>query len=117
MFIGARIREIRQEKNLSQGDLQRRVGLHRCYISRVEAGRSVPSVDQLYRIAAGLGVRAFELLWDGKGAPPVPLAINHEKNDDSVSKPYMAAMVPLLSKMSDSDRRMLMRCAKAFTYR
>jgi DNA-binding XRE family transcriptional regulator len=43
MIIGDRLRELREEKNLSQGDIEKRTGLLRCYISRVENGHTVPA--------------------------------------------------------------------------
>ena len=45
MSIGARIRQIREKKGLSQGDIERVTGLLRCYTSRVENGHTVPSLD------------------------------------------------------------------------
>ena len=38
MIIGDRLREIREEKKLSQGDIENRTGLLRCYISQIENG-------------------------------------------------------------------------------
>ena len=43
MIIGDRLREMREEKKLSQGDIEKRTGLLRCYISRVENGHTVPA--------------------------------------------------------------------------
>jgi len=57
MNIGKRLRELRQAKNLSQGDLERLAGLHRSYISRVEGGHSVPALHTLERFAAALDGR------------------------------------------------------------
>ena len=45
MIIGDRLREMREEKKLSQGDIEKRTGLLRCYISRVENGHTVPAGD------------------------------------------------------------------------
>ncbi len=36
MIIGERLRTLREQKNLSQGQIEKRTGLLRCYISRVE---------------------------------------------------------------------------------
>jgi transcriptional regulator with XRE-family HTH domain len=44
MIIGDRLRVLREEKNLSQGDIEKRTGLFRCYISRVENGHTVPGI-------------------------------------------------------------------------
>jgi transcriptional regulator with XRE-family HTH domain len=47
MIIGDRLREMREEKKLSQGDIEKRTGLPRCYISRVENGHTVPAIETL----------------------------------------------------------------------
>jgi transcriptional regulator with XRE-family HTH domain len=48
MVIGDRLRALREEKKLSQGDIEHRTGLLRCYISRVENGHTVPAVTKAY---------------------------------------------------------------------
>ncbi len=53
MIIGDRPRELRETKNLSQGDIERRTGLLRCHISRVENGHTVPAMETLEKMAGG----------------------------------------------------------------
>jgi DNA-binding XRE family transcriptional regulator len=47
MVICDRLRELRESKDLSQGDIEKRTGLLRCYISRVENGHTVPAIETL----------------------------------------------------------------------
>ena len=49
MIIGDRLRALREEKKLSQDDIEKRTGLLRCYISRVENGHTVPAIETLRR--------------------------------------------------------------------
>src|SRR5215813_14325374 len=72
MVIGRRLRNLREEKNLSQGDIEKRAGLLRCYISRVENGHTVPSLETLERLAAALEVPLYVLLYDGTEPPALP---------------------------------------------
>jgi transcriptional regulator with XRE-family HTH domain len=51
MVIGDRLRQLREEKKLSQGDIEKRTGLFRCYTSRVENNHTVPSVETLEKLA------------------------------------------------------------------
>ena len=51
MIIGDRLREMREAKKLSQGDVEKRSGLFRCYISRVENGHTVPAIETLEKMA------------------------------------------------------------------
>jgi predicted transcriptional regulator len=54
MIIGERLRTMREQKNLSQGDIEKRTGLLRCYISRVENGHTVPAVETLEKMARAI---------------------------------------------------------------
>jgi len=54
--IGDVIRSYRGERGLSQGDIERRTGLLRCYLSRVENGHTVPSLETLAKIAEALDI-------------------------------------------------------------
>lgn len=72
MVIGMRLRKLREQKNLSQGDIQNRTGLLRCYISRLENGYTVPSVGTLEKLAAALEVPLFQLFYDGEEPPTLP---------------------------------------------
>ncbi len=47
MIIGDRLRALREDKKLSQGDIEKRTGLLRCYISRVENGHGIPAIETL----------------------------------------------------------------------
>jgi transcriptional regulator with XRE-family HTH domain len=61
--LGTRIRTAREEKNFSQGDLEQRTGMLRCYISRVENGHTVPSIETLEKIAGALDMKLYQLLY------------------------------------------------------
>ena len=72
MLIGQRIRRLREEKGLSQGDIERSSGLLRCYVSRVEHGHTVPSLETLIRFAAALDIPLYQLFYDGEDGPATP---------------------------------------------
>jgi transcriptional regulator with XRE-family HTH domain len=65
MLIGERLRALREEKNFSQGVIEKRTGLLRCYISRVEIGHTVPAVETLEKFARALEVPMCQLFYDG----------------------------------------------------
>jgi transcriptional regulator with XRE-family HTH domain len=62
MVVGDRLRSVREEKKLSQGDIEKRTGLLRCYISRVENGHTVPSIETLEKLADTMGEPLLEAL-------------------------------------------------------
>ena len=66
MIIGDRLRELREEKKFSQGEVEKRTGLLRCYISRVENGHTIPAVETLEKFAHALEVPMYKLFYDGE---------------------------------------------------
>jgi len=68
MLIGARLRELREERKLSQGDITEVIGLPRSYISRIENGHAIPSLETLQRLAAALDVPFYRLFYTGQDA-------------------------------------------------
>src|SRR5277367_1090541 len=71
MEIGRRLRELRESRNLSQGDIEVRTGLLRCYTSRVENGHTVPSVETIAKYATALGIPLHAFFPNEANAPPV----------------------------------------------
>jgi ribosome-binding protein aMBF1 (putative translation factor) len=59
MIIGERLRALREEKKLSQGDIEKKTGLLRCYISRVENGHTVPAIEILEKMASALEIPMY----------------------------------------------------------
>jgi len=80
MIIGERLRTVREHKNLSQGDIENRSGLLRCYISRVENGHTVPAVETLEKFARALGLPLYQLLYDGEAVSKIPLPTEQKGN-------------------------------------
>jgi transcriptional regulator with XRE-family HTH domain len=70
MVIADRLRAIREQKNMSQGDIEKRTGLLRCYISRVENGHTVPAIETLEKMARAMEVPMYQLFYDGEKPPP-----------------------------------------------
>jgi len=69
LMIGERLRTIRESKNLSQGDIEQRTGMLRCYTSRVENGHTVPSVETLAKYAQALDIPLYQIFYDGEAEP------------------------------------------------
>ena len=69
MVISDRLRQLREDKKLSQGDIEKRTGMLRCYTSRVENGHTVPSIETLAKYAQALEIPLYQLFYDGEEAP------------------------------------------------
>jgi len=116
MIIGDRIRVIREKKSLSQGDIETQTGLRRCYISRVENGHTVPSIETLERMARGLDVPLYQLFYDGDETPPAP-DFPKPKNDlgwgrSGKDARMLARFRRHLSRLDDDDRELLLYLAQ-----
>jgi transcriptional regulator with XRE-family HTH domain len=71
MVIGERLKALRERKNLSQGDMEKRTGPLRCCISLVENGHIVPAIETLEKLARAMGVPQYQIFYDGE-KPPAP---------------------------------------------
>jgi transcriptional regulator with XRE-family HTH domain len=69
VIIGERLRSLREQKNFSQGDIEKRTGLLRCYISRVENGHTVPAIETLEKLARALEVPMYNCFMMVKNRP------------------------------------------------
>src|SRR5258708_39761475 len=118
MIIGDRLRELREEKKFSQGEVEKRTGLLRCYISRVENGHRVPAVETLDKFARVLEVPMYQLFYDGAEPPKLPNLPKRKSDDDiawgSTGKDalWLYRFRRLLGRTEESDRKLLMFMAQ-----
>ena len=82
MITADRLREMREAKKLSQGDIEKRTGLLRCYISRVENGHTVPAIETLEKMARALEVPLYRLFHDGEEPRALPDLLKRKSADD-----------------------------------
>ena len=84
MVIGDRLRALREEKKITQGEVEKRTGLLRAYVSRVEHGHTVPAIETLEKFARALEVPLYQLLYDGEEPPKLPNLPKRKTADDIV---------------------------------
>ena len=118
MVIGDKLKELRATKKLSQGDIEKRTGLLRCYISRVENGHTVPSVDTLEKMARALEVPMYRLFTDEDRIEKPDISFSkteraHSKKEDAELLPFAKA----LARMNDKDQRLLLHMASKMANR
>jgi transcriptional regulator with XRE-family HTH domain len=125
MSIGARIREIRETKHLSQGDIEKATGLLRCYTSRVENGHTVPSLDTLERFAAGLGVPLYRLFFSGEEDSATPNLTPRTTLEELAKNPsqegadaqFLLRIKSYLGQLLEKDREIILSLAKKLASR
>jgi transcriptional regulator with XRE-family HTH domain len=69
MIVGERLKAIREMKSMSQGDIEKKTGLLRCYVSRVENGHTIPAIETLEKMARAMDVSMSQLFHEGEGSP------------------------------------------------
>src|ERR1700731_721663 len=118
MIIGDRLRALREEKKLSQGDIEKRTGLLRCYISRVENGHTVPAIETLEKLARALEVPLYQLFYEGDEPPKLPNLLKRKTTDNIVwgssgkQAVYLHRLRKCLSTAGDPDRKLLLAMAQ-----
>ena len=121
MDVGSRLRSLREQKNLSQGDVEKRTGLLRCYISRVENGHTVPAVETLEKMARAMEMPLYQLMYDGQQAPALPLKGDGKRSAEwgSAGKDarFLNKLCLSLAKMNKSDQALLLSLAEKLPLR
>ena len=123
MIIGERLRELRKQKKLPQREIESRSGLQRAYLSRVENGHTVPTIETLEKWAKALEVPIYQLFYDG----PEPLKANDLRvwklRDETLwgtsgqDAGYLKQLRRLLRKIDDPNRRLLLQMASRLARR
>jgi transcriptional regulator with XRE-family HTH domain len=108
MNIGETIRNYRLQKGMSQGDIEKRTGLLRCYLSRVENGHTIPSLDTLAKIATAMDVPLAHFFSEhsgdngGKASPQLA--------EEEVR--FLTQIRRYSSSLNDSDRKLVIAMVK-----
>ena len=106
--IGEVIRSYRGQRGLSQGDIERRTGLLRCYLSRVENGHPIPSLDTLAKIAGAMELPLSQFFSDSghtNGSKGLP-----QLSDDELR--FLSQIRRYAVSLNDSDRKLVLAMVK-----
>ncbi len=125
MVIGTKLRSLREEKGLSQGDIEKSTGLLRCYISRIENGHTIPSLETLERFAGALDVPLYRLFYSGEGEAPTPNLLRRKSLDELAEEPgvageearFMLQLKNVVARLGDPDRDVVLTLAKKLATR
>jgi transcriptional regulator with XRE-family HTH domain len=119
MMIAERLKALREQKKMSQGDVEKRTGLLRCYISRVENGHTVPSIDTLEKMARALEVPMYQLFYDGEKPPRLKILKDDDKGWGRSRREVrmLDRFGRLLKRTSEADRSLLLFVAQKMSER
>ncbi len=107
MNIGQRLRELRESKGLSQGHIQERTGLLRCYISRVECGHTNPTIETVEKWAKALGLELYQVFYLGEGELQEPETAEVDRPGTEQQK-----LLKVFDKLVAGDRTLLRALAR-----
>ena len=108
MNIGDTIRNYRLQKGMSQGDIEKRTGLLRCYLSRVENGHTIPSLDTLAKIAGAMDLPLSQFFADpghSNGSKGLP-----QLSDDELR--FLSQIRRYAVSRNESDRKLVLAMVK-----
>jgi transcriptional regulator with XRE-family HTH domain len=124
MVIGTRLKKLREDRNLSQGDIEKRTGLLRCYISRVENGHTVPSLETLERLAGALEIPLYQLFYEGDEPPALPSLSKRRTTEELALDPeqekefrFFEKVKKLLTRVDEKDRQLILYMAQKLASR
>jgi transcriptional regulator with XRE-family HTH domain len=118
MIIGDRLRTLREEKKFSQGDIEKRTGLLRCYISRVENGHTVPALDTIEKLARALEIPIYQLFYEGEQPPELPDLLKGKSRGEALwgssgkEARFLHKLRRLMGQLEEPDRKILLYMAK-----
>ena len=116
MIVADRLRNIREMRKLSQGELAKRSGLYRSYVSRVENGHTVPTIATLERMAHAFEIPLYQLFYEGE--KPLERSVvrggpthKAERGCSGKEARFLRELQRCLGKMTEHDRQILLRFA------
>jgi transcriptional regulator with XRE-family HTH domain len=118
MIIGERLRELREAKHLTQRDVEHKTALQRCYVSRVENGYTVPTLETLEKFARALEIPLYQLFYDGEEPTKLPNSLKGRLSDDTrwgssgKKASYLHKLRKCLAKTEEPDRKIVLLLAK-----
>jgi len=123
MIISDRLRALREEKNLSQGDIEKRTGLLRCYISRVENGHTVPAIETLEKMARAFEIPMYQLFYDGDEPPKLANLSKRKSSEEGAwgssgkDARFLNKLRRVLSKTDEEHRKLVLHMAQKMVRR
>ena len=120
MVIGERLKALRELKNMSQGDVEKRTGLLRVYVSRVENGHTVPAIETLEKFARALEIPMYQLFYDGEEPSKSNVLTPTEDGDWGTSgrdAQTLHQFRALMSRMNPGELKLLLAAAQRMARR
>jgi transcriptional regulator with XRE-family HTH domain len=123
MLIGEPVRKLREEKKLSQGDIEHCTGMLRAYISRLEHGHVSPTIETLEKLARALEVPLYRLFYDGTMPMSVPQMLARKSPEETewgrsgADAEFLSKLRRQLAKLDEKNRMIILHLARKLVSR
>src|SRR5216684_6436439 len=112
MIVGDRLRTLREAKGLTQGDIEKRTGLARTHISRLENDHTIPNIETLEKLAHALEIPLYVILYEGRASPKPALPLRSKQPGESRKNTrFEARLGRILARIDERHRQLLMHLA------
>ena len=92
---------------MSQGDIERRTGLLRCYLSRVENGHTVPSLETLAKIGEAMEINLADFFPGGDSAQDLQTRkVLSELSKEEII--FLTEIKKCSTTLSDDDKKLVL---------
>jgi transcriptional regulator with XRE-family HTH domain len=120
MEVGRKLRELRQARHLSQGDIEKKVGLLRCYTSRIENGMTIPSIETLEKFAYALDIPLYRFFTNGEAVRAPKLPTTNSKSGwgtDDKNRRELRRFAEAFKRMDNRKQKLLVHLAEKMAIR
>jgi transcriptional regulator with XRE-family HTH domain len=120
MEVGRKLREMRQARHLSQGDIEKKVGLLRCYTSRIENGMTIPSIETLEKFAYALEIPLYRFFTNGEAVRAPKLPANNSMSGwgtDGKNRRELRRFAEAFKRMDNREQKLLVHLAEKMAFR
>jgi transcriptional regulator with XRE-family HTH domain len=117
LVIGKHLRDLRTAKGLTQHDVEERTGMLCCYLSRIENGRTVPSVDTLEKLAAAYEIPLWKVFRDGRDRSK-PFQLRSDRKESSPKDgQFLQKLAERLPNLRQRDLHLLLHMAQRMAFK
>lgn len=107
MSFGKNLKELREEKGLTQGDFAQMIGMYPTHLSRYERERSTPSIDVLKKMAEALEVPVDRLIFGAE----------EEQVKKNINDPELLRMFKKVQELGDDDVHCVKSLLEAYLFK
>ena len=116
-MIHERLKELRKQMGMTQADVTERTGLLRVYLSRLENGRTTPSIPTLEKLARAFDIPIYRFFYESETPPKPPTAKFKDAQPSPGVEEDFETLRRTLPKLTPQERKFLLNMASGLSRR